>query len=72
MARGMVYSVYIETQTRMMTMTRRQANKLAELATKLEASMLNDMGPDEYKSYMAMPQDHRFKIVCAALASTLT
>jgi hypothetical protein len=55
----------------MMKMTRRQANKLAELATKLEASMLNDMGPDEYKSYMAMPQDHRFKIVCAALASTL-
>ena len=53
-------------------MTRREANKLAELANKIEASMLNDMGPDEYMLYMAMPQDHRFKIVCAGLADALT
>lgn len=52
-------------------MTRKDATKLADMANRLEAQMLNDMGPDEYKSYMAMPQDHRFKIVCAALASTL-
>lgn len=43
--------------------------QMADMATRLEAQMLNDMGPDEYKSYMAMPQDHRFKIVCAALAA---
>lgn len=53
-------------------MTRKEANKLAEMANHLESIMLNDMGPDEYKSYMAMPQDHRFKIVCAALASALS
>ncbi len=56
---------------RMIEMTRKDATKLADMANRLEAQMLNDMGPDEYKSYMAMPQDHRFKIVCAALASTL-
>ena len=57
---------------RMMDMTRKEATKLADMANRLEAKMLNDMGPDEYKSYMAMPQDHRFKIVCAALAATLS
>ncbi len=57
---------------RMMDMTRKEATKLADMANRLEAQMLNDMGPDEYKSYMAMPKDHRFKIVCAALAATLS
>ena len=53
-------------------MTHNEAKKLAERATILESQILNEMGPDEYKTYMAMPLDHRFKIVCAALASAMT
>lgn len=60
-----------ETQTGVTEMTKSEAKKLADMAVSIEAQMLNDMGPDEYKQYMAMPKDHRFKIVCAALASAL-
>ena len=53
-------------------MTRNEAKRMAEIAQRIEAYMLNDMGPDEYKAYMAMPQDHRFMIVCAQMAVALS
>lgn len=53
-------------------MTRKEASRLADIATRIESLMLNDMGPDEYKQYMALPLDHRFKIVCAGMAATLS
>lgn len=52
-------------------MTSSEAKKLVDLAVKIEAQMLNDMGQQEYKQYMEMPKDHRFKIVCAAMAAVL-
>ena len=52
-------------------MTNNEAKKMVETAKRIEALMLNDMGPDEYKTYMAMPQDHRFMIVCAQMAVAL-
>jgi hypothetical protein len=62
-----VYKKYIskgDTQ-----MTKAQIAKLIEAANEFEAVMLKQMTAAEYKSYMAMPRDDRFKLVCAGLAA---
>lgn len=46
--------------------------KLIEAANKLEAEMINQMSEKEYISYMAMPRDDRFKLVCAGLAAAIS
>jgi hypothetical protein len=50
-------------------MTKAQIAKLIESANEFEAVMFKEMSDAEYKSYMAMPRDDRFKMVCAGLAA---
>jgi len=50
-------------------MTKAQIAKLVEAANEFEAVMFKEMTDAQYKSYMAMPREDRFKMVCAGLAA---